>query len=60
MGKGKTAHMKYLELVHVEPIETLLTRGSLRQVAKKLGVSHVTIWKWLRMLEIEDRGKKEE
>lgn len=51
-NKTKTPFMRYLELRHGEPVEVLITRGSPRQVAKRLGVSHVTVWKWLRRLEV--------
>ena len=50
--QNKTPFMRYLELRHGESVEVLIARGSPRQVAKRLGVSHVTVWKWLKRLEV--------
>ena len=50
----KTPMMRYLELVHGEPIERLLLSGSLSAVAKKLDneVDTSTLSKWIKRLKL--------
>ena len=50
----KTPLMRYLELVHGEPIEKVLLSGSLSVVAKKLDneVDVSTISKWIKKLKL--------
>ncbi len=50
----KTPMMRYLELVHGEPIEQMLLSGSLSVVAKKLDneVDTSTLSKWIRRLKL--------
>ncbi len=52
--KMKTPMMRYLELVHGKPIETLLLSGSLSVVAKKLDnqIDVSTISKWIKRLKL--------
>jgi len=52
--KLKTPLMRYLELVHGEPIERMLVSGSLSVVAKKLDneVGTSTISKWIKKLKL--------
>ena len=52
--KSKTPMMRYLELVHGEPIERILLSGSLSVVAKKLDneVDTSTLSKWIRKLKL--------
>ncbi len=49
--KDKTPAMKLAEFEQETPIEQLLTEGSLREVADKLGVSHTTIANWIKRRE---------
>ena len=53
-GKLKTPLMRYLELVHGEPIEQMLMSGSLSVVAKKLDneVDTSTLSKWIKRLKL--------
>ena len=50
----KTPLMRYLELVHGEPIEQILLSGSLSVVAKKLDneVDVSTLSKWIKKLRL--------
>lgn len=50
----KTPLMRYLELVHGEPIEKVLLSGSLSVVAKKLDneVDTSTLSKWIKKLRL--------
>ena len=50
----KTPMMRYLELVHGEPIEVMLLSGSLSVVAKKLDneVDVSTLSKWIKRLRL--------
>ena len=50
----KTPLMRYLELVHGEPIEQMLLSGSLSVVAKKLDneVDTSTLSKWIKKLHL--------
>ena len=50
----KTPMMRYLELVHGEPIERMLLSGSLSVVAKKLDneVDTSTLSKWIKKLKL--------
>lgn len=50
----KTPMMRYLELVHGEPIERVLLSGSLSVVAKKLDneVDTSTLSKWIKRLKL--------
>jgi len=48
----KTPQMKYLELVHKKPIETLLMEGSLSIVAKKLDIDTSTASRWIKKLKL--------
>jgi len=50
----KTPMMRYLELVHSEPIERMLLSGSLSVVAKKLDneVDVSTLSKWIKRLKL--------
>jgi len=50
----KTPMMRYLELVHGEPIEQMLLSGSLSVVAKKLDneVDTSTLSKWIKKLRL--------
>ena len=50
----KTPMMRYLELVHGEPIEQMLLSGSLSVVAKKLDneVDVSTLSKWIKRLKL--------
>ena len=52
--KHKTPMMRYLELVHGEPIERMLLAGSLSVVAKKLDneVDVSTVSKWIKKLRL--------
>jgi len=52
--KLKTPLMRYLELVHGEPIERILLSGSLSVVAKKLDneVDTSTLSKWIKKLKL--------
>ncbi len=52
--KLKTPMMRYLELVHGEPIERMLLSGSLSVVAKKLDneVDTSTLSKWIKKLRL--------
>lgn len=52
--KLKTPLMRYLELVHGEPIEQMLLSGSLSVVAKKLDneVDTSTLSKWIKKLHL--------
>ena len=52
--KLKTPTMRYLELVHGEPIEVMLMSGSLSVVAKKLDneVDTSTLSKWIKRLKL--------
>ena len=52
--KLKTPMMRYLELVHGEPIEHVLLSGSLSVVAKKLDneVDVSTLSKWIKRLKL--------
>ena len=52
--KLKTPMMRYLELVHGEPIERMLLAGSLSVVAKKLDneVDVSTVSKWIKKLKL--------
>ena len=52
--KLKTPLMRYLELVHGEPIESVLLSGSLSVVAKKLDnkVDVSTLSKWIKKLHL--------
>lgn len=52
--KLKTPLMRYLELVHGEPIEEILLSGSLSVVAKKLDneVDVSTLSKWIKRLKL--------
>lgn len=52
--KLKTPMMRYLELVHGEPIERMLLSGSLAVVAKKLDdeVDTSTLSKWIKRLKL--------
>lgn len=53
---NKTSAMRLIELLHQEPIELLISRGgTLRELAKELGVSHTTIANWIRALEIRSK-----
>ena len=51
---NKTPLMRYLELVHGEPIEQMLLSGSLSVVAKKLDneVDVSTLSKWIKKLKL--------
>ena len=53
-GKLKTPMMRYLELVHGEPIEVMLLSGSLSAVAKRLDneVDTSTLSKWIKRLKL--------
>jgi len=53
-NKLKTPMMRYLELVHGEPIEQILLSGSLSVVAKKLDneVDTSTLSKWIKKLKL--------
>ncbi len=53
-GRFKTPMMRYLELVHGEPIEKMLLSGSLSVVAKKLDneVDTSTLSKWIKRLKL--------
>jgi len=50
----KTPMMRYLELVHGEPIESMLLSGSLSVVAKRLDneVDTSTLSKWIKRLKL--------
>jgi len=50
----KTPMMRYLELVHCEPIEKVLLSGSLSVVAKRLNneVDTSTLSKWIKKLKL--------
>jgi len=52
--KLKTPLMRYLELVHGEPIEQILMSGSLSVVAKRLDneVDTSTLSKWIKKLKL--------
>lgn len=52
--KLKTPMMRYLELVHDQPIESILVSGSLSVVAKKLdyAIDVSTISKWIKRLKL--------
>ena len=52
--KLKTPMMRYLELVHGEPIEKMLMAGSLSVVAKRLDntVDTSTLSKWIKRLKL--------
>lgn len=52
--KLKTPMMRYLELVHGEPIERMLLSGSLSVVAKRLDneVDTSTLSKWIKKLKL--------
>ncbi len=52
--KAKTPMMRYLELVHGEPIESMLLSGSLSVVAEKLDneVDTSTLSKWIKKLRL--------
>ena len=52
--KLKTPMMRYLELVHGEPIERMLLSGSLSVVAKRLDneVDTSTLSKWIKRLKL--------
>lgn len=52
--QAKTPLMRYLELVHGQPIEDILLTGSLSVVAKKLDneVDVTTISKWIKKLKL--------
>jgi len=52
--KLKTPLMRYLELVHGEPIERILVSGSLSVIAEKLDneVAVSTISKWIKKLKL--------
>lgn len=52
--KLKTPMMRYLELMHGEPIERILLSGSLSVVAKKLDyeVDVSTLSKWIKRLKL--------
>lgn len=54
----KTPMMRYLELVHGEPIEVMLLSGSLSVVAKKLDneVHTSTLSKWIKRLHLRYTG----
>lgn len=52
----KTAAMRLLELQTGKTIEVLLAKGTLRQLARRLGVHHTTILKWRRRLQSEDKN----
>ncbi len=54
----KTPMMRYLELVHGEPIEQILLSGSLSVVAKKLDneVDTSTLSKWIKRLRLRYTG----
>ena len=53
-SESKTPLMRYLELVHGEPIEQMLLSGSLSVVAKKLDneVDVSTLSKWIKRLKL--------
>lgn len=53
-SKLKTPLMRYLELVHGEPIEQMLLSGSLSVVAKRLDneVDTSTLSKWIKRLKL--------
>ena len=53
-NEQKTHTMRYLELVHGEPIERMLLSGSLSVVAKKFDneVDVSTISKWIKKLKL--------
>lgn len=53
----KTADMKYLELKHDLPIETLLwTYKRKEDVAEMLGMHPVTIWRWRKLFPFPALG----
>ena len=53
----KTNLMKLLELRHKEKLESLISRGTIYEVGKRLGVSGAVISKWRkRIAEAKDKA----
>ena len=50
-----TAQMRVIELRYGKPIKELLTSGSVRQVAQRLGVHYSQVSRWRKRLKVPSK-----